>query len=620
MVSVLPKPIRKMLAVFRGQVSPVFIFLSVFLGFWFGIMPGWSGIHTALLILVVILNIHTGLFLLTAGLGKTLCFAAAPVLFHLGAWIHAHLSGLLSFLASLPVIGITDFDRYSFVGALVVGPVVGAIAGLLLARSVIRFRRMLLKFEEGSAQFKKWYSRRWVRVLDRLLVGKRTKDAKSLFTAKVKIFRKAGVVFAVLVLAVAALVTTLLKDDAAKDYIATRMTQANGAEVNLDTFALSALRGAVSASGIEVTDPEKPEQNQVAIGKISADIGLYSLLVGKLVMDEVQVSDVQFGQERAEPGELLETDTTQKPSVFDPCNFKIEAGDIAKLETYLKDAKAVKEWLQKIHKWLPKAEEGSDSSSQEIPEEYLGYLKARAATAASPRILARKVLLDKVQIPSQFFGSSKVSLENISDSAWAAELPVRATLKSYDTPASVSVTFDFASAGKGLPISGNFDGLDLSKMQESLGNSAGLGFKKGTASGQITGMIIGDSMDLTVEVTIADMEATVQGDQVWGIDSGTASEALEVMKNLRAKIRIVGPVSEPRLAFDTGGLQGQLKEALVQAGKARLANEMDKQVEKQLGKSLGGKVPDEIGGVLKKPGELIKGLGGLLGGKKEKKE
>jgi len=620
MVSILPKPIRKMLAVFRGQVSPVFIFLSILLGFWFGLTPGWSGIHTVIVIVVLILNVHLGLFLLTAGLGKALCFAAAPLLFHLGVWVHEYLSILLRLLAMLPLIAITDFDKYSVAGALIAGPILGAVSGLLLARSVIGFRRMLLKFEESSETFKKWYSRRWVRILDRLLIGKRTKDAKALFTAKFKLFRMPGVIVAVLVVAVLVFAIMLLKDERARGYIATKMTQANGAEVNLDEFKLSALAGSISASGLQVTDAEKPELNQVSIGKIAADIGVYDLLLGKLVMEEIEVSDVQFGQPRAEAGEVVQKDTKQKDDAFDPCDFTLEDLDVSKLENYFKNAQSVKAWLQKIRKWLPKSEDKeSEGASKEIPEKYLAYLNARASTPMSPRVLAKKILLNKVGIPWQLLGSSNISIENINDSPRVAGLPIAIAVKSNDTPASMNIKFDFTSSEKVPPVSGSFSGFDLSKMQDNVSGNAGLGFNKGTASGQFIGTITRDMVDLTIDLAIDDMDAKAQGDKIWGLDSKTASEALAVMKNIRMKIRIVGPVSEPRFAFDAGALQEQLKEALVKAGKARLAQEIDKQIEEQLGEGLADKIPGEIGEILKKPGDLIKGLGGLLGGDSDKK-
>jgi len=52
----------------------------------------------------------------------------------------------------------------------------------------------------------------------------------------------------------------------------------------------------------------------------------------------------------------------------------------------------------------------------------------------------------------------------------------------------------------------------------------------------------------------------------------------------------------------------------------RLANEIDSQLGKQIDEKLGDKVPEEIKDALKKPEYLLKGLSGLLGGKKEEEK
>ncbi|MHC4542551.1 MAG: hypothetical protein ACYS74_22680, partial [Planctomycetota bacterium] len=579
---ILPRPIRKILAIFRGSVSPVLIFLSITLGFWFGLVPGWSGFHTVVVAAVFVLNVHLGLFLLSAGIAKSLSLAAAPV----GQGVQDHLPGLLKILAAIPIIGITDFSNYSVAGAIVVGPIIGGIIGLLMARSVISFRRMLLTFDEGSEQFKKWYSNRWVRILDRLLIGKRTKDVKSLFTGKTKIIRKAGVAIVAVILLVSAGAIVLTKGDVTRNYAATTLTRANGAEVNIESLDLSALTGAVSASGIQVTDAKEPQNNQVAIGKIAADASLYHLLVGKVFMESVEVSDVSFNQQRQAAGKVLDTGAQEKPSAFDPCDYKVTAADIGKLETYFKDAKALKEKLQKVRRWLPKAEDGEPAETQpeQPPQKYLDYLVARASVPPSPRVMAKKVLLDKVQTGSPLFGSSQILMTNISDSAQTAGLPVGLEMKSLDTEASVKVTADYSS-GAGVPeVSGTFGGVDLSKMQSGLSGSRGLMFESGVASGTFQGQLTSESIDLTLDVTVRDMKARAQEGGVLGLDSRTASEALGVLNNLQTQIRIVGPVTEPRLVFDVKGLEGQFKDALVRAGKEKLAGEIDKQIDEQLDK------------------------------------
>jgi len=501
---ILPKLIRKLLAVLRGGVSPAIIFLSVMLGFCFGLIPGWSGLHTVIVIAMLILNIHTGLFLLSGALAKSLCFAAAPVLYHVGAWVQAHLSFVLGLLESVPLIGITDFNRYSVTGAIVLGPIIGAIAGLLMARSVIGFRCKLLKFEEGSDKFRKWYSNRWVRILDRVLIGKRTKDAKSLFAAKTKYIRKAGVALAVIVLVGSVIVTYLIKDSTIKNYASKKMTQANGAEVNLDSLNLSALAGSVSASGIQVTDPQKPQNNQLSIEKVAADASLYNLLLGKLVMEEVELSNIKFDQQRSTPGTIPESVAPEKPPVFDSNDFKLENIDFTKLDTYLKDAKALKEKLQKLRRWLPKADDKKTASQvKQIPQKYLDYLKARAIVPASPRIMAKKAILDKIQIAWPIFGNSKVLLTNLSDSPKTAKLPITFEMTSYDTPASINLTIDYSTKDQVPKLSGSFKSFDLAKIQSGLSSNAGLMFESGLASGQFSGTATNESIDLTLDIAIS---------------------------------------------------------------------------------------------------------------------
>ncbi|MHC4691575.1 MAG: hypothetical protein ACYS67_02455 [Planctomycetota bacterium] len=612
---ILPRFVKKFLAIFRGGVSPVFIFLSIMLGFSFGLMPGFSGFHTIIVIIVLILNVHVGLFLLSAGIGKTICFASAPVLYHLGAWVQTYLSFLLKFLASIPVIGLTDFSKYSVASTVILGPIIGAIAGLLMARSVLSFRRMLLKLEEGSEKFKKWYSNRWVRILDRLLIGKRTKDAKSLFTAKKKYIRKPGVALAALLLIGFIIATTVIKDSTIKDYASGAMTRANGAEVSLEDLELSALKGAVSVSGIDVTDPENPNYNQLTIDKVAADTSIYNLLLGKVVMEEVRVSDVKFNQERSTPGTVDQTTTKEEPAVFDPCNFKVDPTDLAKLETYVKDAKALKEKLSKLRKWLPKKEAEKEATQpKQVPQKYLDYLRAQAVMPATTRILAKNVILDNVQIPSPTFGNSKILLTNVSDSPRAAKLPVTFDLKSLDTSASIKVTIDYGSKDKIPKLTGTFGGFDMAKMQSSLSENAGLVFTSGTASGQFNGFATNEVVDLTADIAISNLQAKGQGKGVLGLGSETTSEAFGALKDLKTTIRIVGPVTEPQLVFDVKGLTDELKKALVEAGKERLIKEIDGKLGEKIDKELGDKVPDELKGTLKKPTDLIKGI---LGGKKE---
>jgi hypothetical protein len=275
----------------------------------------------------------------------------------------------------------------------------------------------------------------------------------------------------------------------------------------------------------------------------------------------------------------------------------------------------VKEWLQKARKWLPDPNDKEGKAPPEKkPIKYLDYLIARADVPSSARFLARNMLLEKVGIKSPVFGSSNISVENINDAPSVTALPIKLQVKSNDTPLEINMIFDYSKGEKVPKVTGNFIKLDLSKLQSNLSSDAGLTFTSGLASGQFSGLITSESIDLTVDLEVQNMQASSQGDGILGLGGQTTSEAFKVLKDLKTTIQIVGPITEPRLVFDTHGLQDSIKQALVKAGKDKMAEEVDKQVEKQLG----DKVPEELKGVIKEPKDLIKkGLGGLLGGKEE---
>ena len=125
----LPKPLRKFVGIFRGEVSPALILLSTFLGIWFGLTPGWYGVHVILLVFALVLNVHFGIFAMCAGIGRGLAFAAAPVLFHFGQLVQDAAAPVFGFLGSVPIVGLTDFSRCAVAGGMVAGPLLGLLGG-----------------------------------------------------------------------------------------------------------------------------------------------------------------------------------------------------------------------------------------------------------------------------------------------------------------------------------------------------------------------------------------------------------------------------------------------------------------------------------------------------------
>ena len=610
------KKIRKLVALFRGQVSPVLAGIAVGAGFWFGLIPGFSGFHTVLLIALILLNVPIGMFLLLAGLGKAASLAIAPVLYHIGLYLQEHMNWLIQALDAIPIIGLTEFNRPAVVGAIVAGPICSIILGLIVGKMILGFRKSWLKLESNSEKFANWQSKRYIKIMDRILIGKRAKDAKTALEAQTRYLRKAGAILAVLVLAIIIALCMILKDSMVSDKVSTSLTAVNGAEVNIGSLNISPASGKVAIADIAMTDSEKPTHNKLQVGNIAAQASVYDLSVGRLVTEEILVSDVKFDQKRDIPGQVIEKSEPKTASESQPTP-DADKTEVAKLDKYFENAEKIKTWIDKIKPWLPEPSAGdtSDASTEPAkPHSYLGYLTALSPQSPVVSMLAKKIIADKVSLNIDQFGLSTITIANVSNAPTIAGLPLEIDVQSLDNPAHLKLIWHFESPEEPGKISGTFEGIDMAILQSAMKGSNPMQFKGGKASGTITGRLTGSLIDLNLNVNIKDMQAGTAGKGLLGLDQKTSAELLKVMDNLELTMQIVGPLTEPKIAFDTDALNKTFTDKLSQAGKARLAEEVDKQLEK----NLGDKVPGDLKNIIDTD-DLGSGLKGLLGGKKDKK-
>lgn len=612
-----PRPIKKIVRVFRGDVHPLLALLSVLLGFWFGLTPGFYGFHVAVLVVALVLNVHIGIFLLSALLGKALCFAAAPVLYHVGVVVQDALAPLLTLLASIPLLGVTDFARYAVDGAMVIGPIVGLVLGLVVARAVVAFRRAWLRLDEGSEKFRTWRQKWWVRLLDRLLFGKNAKDVREVLGRRPKFIRKAGVVVAAVVVILAAIGVRIVENRIGRDLVADALTKMNGAEVDVASFQLKVLGGTVTAGGIQVTDPDKPTHNTIAIASLSASASPWNLLRGRLVVDDVSLSDVKRDSLRETPGHVLPKppENPEESWKFDPSQFKLPNTSIADLESYFRDAKEIRERFKQLRDWLPAGgKEAKPKKERTVPESYLAYLAARAPVPATPRVIVRRINVDKIETGEPTFGTSRIQVANVSDAPSAAGLPVSIEIQSEERPSKLSLVCHYDRSDGGATITGELADVDLARFQERLSQDNPVRLRGGTATVKVDGTATRRIVDIGLAIRMANAQLDSSGQGIFGMDPRVTSEALKVVENLEIAPRIVGPIEQPRLYFDADTMRKSFGDALVRAGKGAMAE----QVTKLAGEHLPG--GDTPGGAAAqdaiKTGQGL--VGGLLGGGEKK--
>ncbi len=604
----LPKRIRKIIALLRGQVSPLLAGLSVGLGFWFGLMPGFYGIHALLLVFLILLNIPIGLFILSAGIGKAAALAAAPVLYHMGVFVVDHIPVFIHIVEKIPLAGATDFDRDAVTGALLAGPIAGAVLGWVVGLIILAFRKTWLKLESNSEKFIQWQQKKWIRFLDRVIVGKRAKDAKSTLEVKAKLIRKGGLALAILLLLLFLGLSWAFKNSMIKDKVTAKLAQANGATVDIGNIDLSPLTGSLGVKDLAVADKDNLNNNQFQIDELSTKASVYQLSLGKLVMDQITVSGVKFDQKRSEPAQLVEK---PNPTPEPPAQVKEETPsgwDKARLEGYLKDAQKVKDFIGKIRPWLPQRQSKA-ALSEEKPPRFLDYLTKRMDRHPQVRMLAKKILLDQVTLPDQQFGLSTITLKNINDAPMTAQLPLELNIASQAGP-QLDAILHFDDPNQPGKLTASFTALDLARLQAGLKSDNAMIFEQGKASGKIEGILTRDQVDLTIKAQLSELQAQA-GAGLFGLDAQTTQQALNALKNLDLTLKITGPLSTPSLAFDSQALQNELKSKLTEIGREKAKEEINRVIEKNLPE----KVPEDINNVIK-PDVIKKGLQDLLGGKK----
>ena len=90
-------------------------------------------------------------------------------------------------------------------------------------------------------------------------------------------------------------------------------TQANGAEVNVDSIRTSFIKGTFDMDRLQVTDKEKPTQNTIEIGNMHFGYLWDALLRMKFVVNEASINNIQLYKPRKTPGKVLPPEPA-KPS------------------------------------------------------------------------------------------------------------------------------------------------------------------------------------------------------------------------------------------------------------------------------------------------------------------
>lgn len=582
------------------------------LGCMLGFMPGFvqaAGLILVLTFLLVILNANLAIAALIAVGAKLLSLALAPVSFAVGRLLlDGPTSGLFKSMINAPGLALFGFDYYLTTGGLAVGLVMGIIVGLVISGAITRFRRKMVSLEKDSERYQRYQARKSVRFLVWLLAGSGHGKVsyEDLLSKRLgNPIRILGVVFVALSVAVLVLLNQLFAGPILTAALQSGLERANGATVDVGSVDLSLKENRLTVTDLAMADPKALETDLFRARRLEAALNAEDLLRKRLKIDLVVVDGASSGDARKVKGRLVGPPPEPEPDLEKP-------GDARTLEDYLKQAQLWKERLAQARRWLEKIsgpdeakpagpdapvekEEGlRERLEREVQEK--GYARVRAThlIEGSPTLTIAKLSASEVRVAS--LGDDRLDVEALNLSTHPAllgrtpEIHVRSgsdrivfglALAAFER---AGATNSLSFAWRGLPTDQIAGDLKIADTQPLQGGTIDLAADGSWASqGGIT-------IDLPLQATLHAVDIV--------LPTGDRTK----LDNFTLPIALTGPLDNPRVKVDDGGLS----KALLAAGKQRAVDEASKAATKLL--------DEKVGGDLGNQGKSL--LNNILGGKK----
>ena len=629
------KIIRNLAKLLRGGASPGQIMLSAVLGVLLGMIPGINLTLLLGVLVFLVFNANFGLVFLTYAIGKGICLLLAPVTFRIGhALIHdIGLEGLFRAAADTPVIALMDLHVYCLVGGLAAGAVLGVAIGWAAVRAVLALRRAFLEAQKRTDKVDKVGQNRAVKLFMRVVFGKQKVAAADGLAEKFPLLRKWGIGLAAIVAVIAVAGELLLAPVIAKSLVVKGLQAAAGAEANVASMKLSVFGGRLEMLNVEVTDADKPTHNMIQIEKLEGDISVRDLLRKRFVIDKLEVSAAAMGTQRQSPGKVYaEAPAPPSEEPQDALSSWLEkTEDIRKYKRYLEK---VKDYLDRRRAERERLEQAQTPEQRQREQEYMasmakrrGYLKlsAQEILTKHPAWIVRELTVDRITVS----GGTKTYRLDSRELSSAPELnpnPMKIEVTEAGGMAA-RVSFDFATVDGLHQVEARVPEVSVGEGLK-LSPKAPLDVTAGKADVEANGTFSAQSLHLPVSLDLKELHAKCrEGKQVLGMDARTADEVFSSLNGLKITALLEGTVSSPSLKIDEQQVLASMKDALVRAGKAELANRVDKalgeardrakqELEKVIPKDIQKVLPKELpGGIEKVIPKNLPGIN-LLPGKK----
>ncbi|MCH8822250.1 MAG: hypothetical protein IH984_01965 [Planctomycetes bacterium] len=611
---------RKISKLIRGNTTPMQIMLATILGSMLGFIPSFAqgaGLVVLLVILLVILNANLFVATMTGLAAKAISLALLPVTFLVGrALLDGPTQPLFKAMINAPVLALFGLEYYVTTGGIVMGALVGIVAGILLKRSLSGFRKQMAKLEEGSPKFTQITSTWWAKLLIFVFIGKGhgKQTYQELLDRKAgNPIRPVGVVVAVMLIALCVVALQFARGPIFMNMLRSSLERANGATVDMQDAKLDIAEGKLEITGFAMADPNNLQTDLLRATRIEADISGADLLRKRIAIDRLVMVDASHGEKRATPGNIVGKAPT-------PPDSDVDEGDETSggLEDYIQKAQQWKQRLAQIRKWLEKMSgpgDADDETQDETLKERLarqiaeqGYSRVQAdhLIDGSPTFSIYELIAKGVTTPRLENETLEILGTNLSTHPHLLDKAPTLTIKSSSKTIEVDIKLPGGEVVKGTLLV-SLSNLSADKIAQELIFAGTPLMKGGTIDVLAKGSWsrgAGGTIDLPLTTTIRNTKLSIAG-------RGEVD-----IKELIIPIAVSGTLDNPRITIE----EKALTDALVKAGASKLTAELKGKLDDKL-KDSGIKLPGDLGKDLEGAGDAFKkGLGGLFGGGKKDKD
>lgn len=629
---ILTRAVGKLL---RGKATPLQILMACLLGGILGFIPGpmqAPGLMVVLFVLLAVLNANLIAASLVAAFGQLFSLFLTPLTFAVGqATLDGPLQPMFKKLINAPGTALLGLEYYVTTGGIVMGLIYGLICGLVMISIVQRFRRKMATVSETSEFYKKMTRNPISRFIIWIVFGGKSKRSyDQLAHRKFGLpIRPLGVVLVGLVCALVYVLRGFVNDQIITPMLTwhTRETieRVNGATVDIQQVRLDFDVGKVTMDKLAVADRNDLNEDVFRAEKLEGNFSGYDLWRKRLTIDELLVSGAVSGAKRPSPGVLI----GRRPPPPTP------PGEGKTIEDYLKEAEKWKKRLEQIERWIDEIGKRDPTRPDKTPEDETyrervereirekGYRRVTASHLVDvvPTLTIKRIVIEDMPVEALPGDPLDITVLSISTQPWLLDDPPQIErMESQSGKFSFALQLGSVSKARtqdlvwfqrtGLsavwiqdqifdiddksPVKGGTFDLALGRPPAAWAQAQGEDVQRGSLR-----LGRGVLLDLDLRVTMHDTLLTIPKLGATNIDE------------LVLPIHLTGRLSAPRIKVDPR----QLSDALLDAGKAELADRL----RDEAGKLLDGKLGDQLGPA---GDQLIeRGLEGILGpGRKKKKD